>query len=43
MNNTLLHEQWVIEKIREERRKFPEFNENEHITYQNLQTQQRQS
>jgi hypothetical protein len=33
MNNTLLNDQWVIEEIREEIKKFLEFNEN--TTYQN--------
>jgi hypothetical protein len=32
----LLNDQWVIEDLREEIKKFPEFNENENTTYQNL-------
>jgi hypothetical protein len=36
MNNTLLTYQWVIEEIREEIKKFQEFNKNENTTYQNL-------
>jgi hypothetical protein len=35
LNNTLLHNQWVTEEIREKRKNFLEFNENE-STYQNL-------
>jgi hypothetical protein len=31
----VLKDQWVIEEIREEIRKFLEFNENENTTYQN--------
>jgi hypothetical protein len=30
LNNTLLNDQWDIEEIREEIKKFLEFNENEH-------------
>jgi hypothetical protein len=36
LNNTLLNDQWVIEEIRKEIRKFLEANENENTTYQNL-------
>jgi hypothetical protein len=32
----LLNDHWVIEEIREEMKKFLEFNENENTTYQNL-------
>jgi hypothetical protein len=32
----LLNNQWVIEEIREEIKKFLEVNENENTTYQNL-------
>jgi hypothetical protein len=32
----LLNDQWVIEEIREEIKKFLEFNENEITTSQNL-------
>jgi hypothetical protein len=35
-NNTLFNNQWVIEEIREEIKKFLDFNENENMTYQNL-------
>jgi hypothetical protein len=40
LNNTLLHDQWVIKEIREEIKKFLEFKENENMTYG---TQKRQS
>jgi hypothetical protein len=36
LNNTLLNNQWVIEEIREEIRRFLVFNDNENTTYQNL-------
>jgi hypothetical protein len=36
LNYTLLNNQWVIEEIREEIKKFLEFNENENTIYQNL-------
>jgi hypothetical protein len=36
MNNPLLNEQWVIDEIKEDIKKFLEVNENENITYQNL-------
>jgi hypothetical protein len=32
----LFNNQWVIEKIKEEIKKFREFNENKSTTYQNL-------
>jgi hypothetical protein len=31
----LLHDQWIIEEIKEEIKKLLGFNENESITYQN--------
>jgi hypothetical protein len=34
LNNTLIHDQCVIKEIREEIKKFLEFNENERKTYQ---------
>jgi hypothetical protein len=36
LNNTLLNEQWVIDEIREEIKRFLEVNENENMIYQNL-------
>jgi hypothetical protein len=36
MNNSLLNEQWVIDDIKEESKRFLEVNENENKTYQNL-------
>jgi hypothetical protein len=36
MNNTLLNDQWVIDEVKEEIKRFLEVNENENITYQNL-------
>jgi hypothetical protein len=36
MNNTLLNDQWVIKEIREEIRKFLQFNEHENRTQPNL-------
>jgi hypothetical protein len=35
-NNTLLNDQWVIDEIKEEIKRFLEVNENENTTYQNL-------
>jgi hypothetical protein len=32
----LLNDQWIIDEIREEIKKFLEFNENSNTTYQNL-------
>jgi hypothetical protein len=36
LNNTLLNDQWVIDDIKEEIKRFLEANENENMTYQNL-------
>jgi hypothetical protein len=36
LNNTLLNDQWVIEEIKEEIKRFLEVNENENTTYRNL-------
>jgi hypothetical protein len=36
LNNTLLNDQLVINKIKEEIKRFLEVNENESMTYQNL-------
>jgi hypothetical protein len=36
LNNTLLNDQWVIEEIKEENKRFLEVNENENMTYWNL-------
>jgi hypothetical protein len=36
MNNSLLNEQWVIDEIKQEIKKFLEVNENQNTTYQNL-------
>jgi hypothetical protein len=36
LNNSLLNEQWVIDEIKEEIKKFPEVNNNENTTYRNL-------
>jgi hypothetical protein len=36
LNNTLLNDQWVINEIKEEIKRFLEVNENENMTYQNL-------
>jgi hypothetical protein len=40
VNNTLINDQWVIDEIKEEIKRFLEVNENENMTYG---TQQRQS
>jgi hypothetical protein len=36
LNNSLLNEQWVIDEIKEEVKRFLEVNDNENMTYQNL-------
>jgi hypothetical protein len=36
LNNSLLNEQWIINEIREEIKKFLQVNKNENTTYQNL-------
>jgi Rps23 Pro-64 3,4-dihydroxylase Tpa1-like proline 4-hydroxylase len=36
LNNSLLNEEWIIDEIKEEIKKFLEVNENENKTYQNL-------
>jgi hypothetical protein len=36
LNNTLLNDQWVINEIKEEIKRFLEVNENENMTYRNL-------
>jgi hypothetical protein len=36
LNNTLLNNQWVIDEIKEEIKRFLEVHENENTTYQNL-------
>jgi hypothetical protein len=36
LNNTLLNDEWVIDEIKEEIKRFLEVNENENMTYKNL-------
>jgi hypothetical protein len=36
LNNTLLNDEWVIDEIKEENKRFLEVNENENMTYRNL-------
>jgi hypothetical protein len=36
LNNALLIDEWVIDEIKEEIKRFLEINENENTTYQNL-------
>jgi hypothetical protein len=40
VNNILLNDQWAIEEIREEIKRFLEVNENENTTYQKMQQTQ---
>jgi hypothetical protein len=35
LNNTLLYDQWVIDEIKVEIKRFLEVNENENMNYQN--------
>jgi hypothetical protein len=43
LNNTLLNDQWVIDEIKEEIKRFLEVNENDNMTTRTYGTQQRQS
>jgi hypothetical protein len=36
LNNTLLNDEWVIDEIKEEIKRFLEVSENENMTYQKL-------
>jgi hypothetical protein len=36
LNNTLLNDQWVMDEIKEENKRFLKINENENMTYWNL-------
>jgi hypothetical protein len=36
LNNTVLNDQWVIDEIKEEIKRFLDVNESENMTYQNL-------
>jgi phosphoserine phosphatase len=36
MNNTLLNDQWLIDEIKQEIKKFLEVNKKENMTHQNL-------
>jgi hypothetical protein len=36
LNNTLLNDQWVIDEVKEDIKRFLEVNENENMTYQNI-------
>jgi hypothetical protein len=36
MTTTLLNDQWVIDELKQEIKRFLEFSENENMTYQNI-------
>jgi hypothetical protein len=36
LNNTLINDQWLMDEIKEEIKRFPEVNENENTMYWNL-------
>ena len=36
LNNTLLNDEWIVEEIKEEMKKYLEVNENTNTVYQNL-------
>jgi hypothetical protein len=41
LNNSLFNEQWVIDEIKQEIKRFLEVNENDNTTYQNLRTERK--